>query len=295
MSGWHAHAPSAESGGSKIQLADNLLSVWKDTLKTGKNALVNGSNAVYSLWENVVGRVGDILVKKPVSAALHLAGWPVAKILDGTFSGVARVLTLGKIKKLQPLAKTFKTTDSLIASVVDSVAHIKPQWTSREWNGTRGYLKRVHGKITNWKKTTEEAHKAKKAAKKEAKAHKTEHPAKDDHHAKKWKKEEHHTETAWHAKDDHHPAAKEETAKHDDHGHDAPADAHKKEEHTEDHSTEKHHDTHTDDHGTKEEHHEEKQKDDHAHAAPADAHKKEEHGHADPHKKDDHAHAAPAH
>jgi len=113
-------------------------------------------------------------------------------VLDGTFSGVARVLTLGKIKKIQPLAKTFKTADSLVASVVDSVADIKPQWTSREWSGTRGYLKRVHGKLINWKKTTEATHKAKKAAKKEAKAtHAAEkaskpekaHAKKDDHHA----------------------------------------------------------------------------------------------------------------
>lgn len=172
MSGWHAHAAAAHwsSDGATFTLPGNLTSIGKGALKTVKNTLANSWKGVRSVWQKTVSRVGDILIKKPVSATLHLAGWPVAKVLDGTFSGVARALTLGKVKKIQPLAKTFKTADSIVASVVDSVANIKPQWTSREWNGTRGYLKRVKMKLNAWKKTTEEARKAKKTLKMQKKA-----------------------------------------------------------------------------------------------------------------------------
>ncbi|MEI6711704.1 MAG: hypothetical protein WCK88_06020 [bacterium] len=118
-----------------------------------------------------------------MSAVLHLGGGPIARLVDGVSSGVTRVLTLGKVKKVQPLAKTFEKVDSLVASVVDSVANIKPQWTSREWNGTRGYLERVKKKLANCKKTTEDARKAKKEAKKASKAaHKAEESSHGEDH-----------------------------------------------------------------------------------------------------------------
>lgn len=245
----HAHSHSV---GTNLNVGKNLAALTNDAIGTSKNALINGSNAIFAIWQNTVSRVGDILIKKPTSAVLHLQGWPVAKVIDKTLSGILKVLSFGKIGEVKPLATVLKTTNSAVASIVDSVANVKPQWTDRQWHGTRGYIRHVKSKLSAWKQKNTETRAQKKADRLAKKAAKKE--ADHNHHAD-------HAHTTMADKVDHHESKKETHPPHTEKHHD---NAPKKTEHA--HHSSDHAPEHSESTATKEP--------DHGHAD----HKEEKHG-----------------
>jgi hypothetical protein len=283
MSGGHAaSAKSDESHG--VQLGKNLIHTWKYAGNVGENLLYNTIDVVSSTWKRVMGLLGDIAIKKPVSATLHLAGGPVAKILDTTATWVSKALgavKLGHGKQIKPTAWLLRQLNSLVASGVDSIVNVDPTWTNREWHGVRGYIRHAGKKM----KENGEQLKARKAAKREARKARRAAVAS----AVTGKSAGHHADAGEHHDDHEHPAHAHEShaeANHEHkekkHGH-AHADTHwhKAEEHHEtshEPKEEKHHD-----HAAHNDHNHDEQAHDDSHTAHDD-----HSGHNDGHTNDDH-------
>lgn len=66
--------PAPSSEGLKLHAGHNLSALGSDFVKLSENVGINITNGVYNVWKKTVGGVGNILLKKPVSAALHLVG-----------------------------------------------------------------------------------------------------------------------------------------------------------------------------------------------------------------------------
>lgn len=285
MSG--GHAPAAKSSWG-LHLGHNMEAIWGNIVRISKNVAANTTSGTYTAWRKTSGLVGDIL-KKNVSATLHIAGGPIAKVLDKTATGVSKILGavgLGHGNEVKPTALLLEKINSLFASTADSITLLKPKWTNREWHGFRWYFRHV---AASMKKARHEAkiRKAEKNAARAAQKNAASHETHSDHnHDHAHAAEKHDDHSHWDSSHAHSPT----------HGH-KETHEHKKEHHSEEHHEAEKHDhghDHKDNHVAKEDDHS-----DHGHAAhAAESHHEEKHhdqAATDGHAQESHTHVEKKH